>query len=177
MTVTRWLVIALAAAVLGSADPSRPVEVTAVARDGRINVSCVLAGVRLDELDEPIRAGLTTSITFDADLRRPLWWFDRTMASASVVASVRHDTLTGRYQLTRTIDGRTDDTLVTNDAGAARKFLAGFARLALFSTADLQPNVEYLVLVKVRTRPRVAWSFWPWESGAVSGSARFTFIP
>lgn len=177
MTASRLLAFVLALGVLGPGDPVKPVDVTAVARDGRVHVSCALAGTRLDELDEPIRAGLTTSITFEADLRRPLWWFDRAMASATVVASVQHDTLTGRYQLTRTIDGRNDDTLVTNDAEAARRFLASFARLALFSTADLQANVEYVVHVKVRTRPRVAWSFWPWDSGAVSGTARFTFIP
>lgn len=177
MTAGRLFAIVLCAASLEAADSPRAVDASAFARDGRVFVSCTLASARLDELAEPIRAGLTTSITYDVDLRRPVWWFDRTLASARVVASVQHDTLTGRYQLTRTIDGRNEDTLVTDDGDAAKKFLGTFSKLALFSSADLEANVEYAVHLKAHTRPRVAWSFWPWESGTASGTAKFTFLP
>jgi hypothetical protein len=93
------------------------------------------------------------------------------------VASVQHDTLTGRYQLTRTIDGRNEDTLVTDDQNAVKKFLTTFARLPLFSTVELEANVEYTVRLRVRTRPRVTWFVWPWEPSTATGTARFTFIP
>lgn len=177
MTTGRLLAFVLALVVLEPADPPRSSEVSAVARDGRVYVSCTFAANTLDELGEAIHAGLTTSITYDVDLRRPLWWFSRTLASATVVASVQHDTLTGRYQLTRTIDGRNEDTLVTDDQAAVKKFMTTFARLPLFSSADLEANVEYVVRLRVRTRPRVTWFLWPWETSAATGTARFTYIP
>ncbi|MCX6539724.1 MAG: DUF4390 domain-containing protein [Acidobacteria bacterium] len=177
MTSGRLLAIVLALLVLESADAPRSIDVSAVARDGRVYVSCTFAASTLDELGEAIHAGLTTSITYDVDLRRPLWWFDRTLASSTVVASVQHDTLTGRYQLTRTIDGRNEDTLVTDDQNAVKKFLTTFARLPLFSAVELEANVEYTVRLRVRTRPRVTWFVWPWEPSTATGTARFTFIP
>jgi hypothetical protein len=177
MTPGRLLAFVLALAVLDSADAPRNIDVSAVVRDGRVYVSCTFAATTLDELGEAIHAGLATSITYDVDLRRPLWWFDRTLASSAVVASVRHDTLTGRYELRRTIDGRNEDTQVTDDRMAVRKFLTAFTRLPLFSTAELEANVEYIVRLRVRTRPRVTWFVWPWESSTATGTTRFTFIP
>ncbi|MEI6670015.1 MAG: DUF4390 domain-containing protein [Acidobacteriota bacterium] len=167
----------LALAAVQGADAERSIEVSAVARGGRVYVSCAFAASTLDELGEAIHAGLATSITYDVELRRPVWWFDRTLASSSVVASVRHDTLTGRYQLTREIDGRNDDTQVTDDQDAVRKYLTTFAKLPLFTASDLEANVEYVVRLQVRTRPRVRWFVWPWEPSAATGSARFTYIP
>jgi len=177
MTTGRLLAFVLALLVLEPADAPRSSEVSAVARDGRVYVSCTFAASTLDELGEAIHAGLTTSITYDVDLRRPLWWFSRTLASATVVASVQHDTLTGRYQLTRTIDGRNEDTMVTDDQAAGKKFMTTFAKLPLFSSAELEANVEYVVRLRVRTRPRVTWFVWPWETSAATGTARFTYIP
>jgi len=177
MTAVRLVALVLCAATLEAADTPRAVEVSAMARDGRVYVSCAIAPGRLEGLGDPIRAGLTTSITYDVDLRRPMWWFERTVASAAVVASVQLDTLTGRYHLTRTVDGRNEATLVTDDGETVKKFLGVFSRLPLFSTADLEANVEYAVRLKARMRPRVAWSIWPGDSGSASGTARFTFIP
>jgi hypothetical protein len=177
MTAGRWVAIVLAFTVLESADAPRRIDVSAQARDGRVYVSCTFAAGTLDELGEAIHAGLTTSITYDVDLRRPLWWFSRTVASSTVVASVRHDMLTGRYQLTRTIDGRSEDALVTEDQNVVKKFLTTFGKLPLFSSADLEANVEYVVRLRIRTRPRVTWFVWPWESSTATGTARFTFIP
>jgi len=177
MTPGRLRAIVLALLVLESAEAPRSIDVSAVARDGRVYVSCTFAATTLDEFGDAIHAGLTTSLTYDVDLRRPLWWFSRTLASSTVVASVQHDTLTGRYQLTRTIDGRNEDTLVTDDQNAVKKFLTTFARLPLFSSAELEANVEYGVRLRVRTRPRVTWFVWPWEPSAATGTARFTFIP
>jgi len=177
MTRGRLSAIVLALALMESADAPRTIDVSAVARDGRVYVSCTFAATTLDELGEAIHAGLTTSITYDVDLRRPLWWFDRTLASSIVVASVRHDTLTGRYELRRTIDGRNEETLMTDDQKAVKKFMTTFAKLPLFSTADLEANVEYVVRLRVRTRPRVTWFVWPWEPSTATGSARFTYMP
>ena len=167
----------LAFAVAEAAGAPRGVEVSTSARDGRVLVSCTFEASETDDLDEAIHAGLTSSITYDVDLRRSVGWFERTLASASVAASVQHDTLTGRYQLTRAVDGRLEDTLVSEDLAVAKRFLTQFTWLPLFSTADLEPNVEYAVHVRVKTRPQKNWFFWPWDRTTASGTARFTFIP
>jgi hypothetical protein len=176
MTSLRVLAIVLAALAVEA--PSEGIAVTAVARDGRVYVSCALSPEVLAEVDEAIQSGLATTVTFEAELRRHVSvWFDRTLATATVAAAVQRDTLTGRYQLSRSVDGRLEDSRVTDDQTAMRRFVMAFDRLALFTAADLEPNTEYYVRVRVRTRPRVTWFFWPWDRPAATGIARFTFIP
>ena len=177
MTSRRLFAIVLAFALAEGLAPPRGVDVTTAARDGRVYVSCSFQANETDELDEAIHAGLTSSITYEVDLRRSVGFFERTLASATVAASVQHDTLTGRYQLTRAVDGRIEDTLVSEDLVVVKRFLTQFTKLPLFSTADLEPNVEYAVRVRVKTRPQKTWFFWPWDRTTASGLARFTFIP
>ena len=173
----RLFAIVLCAFVAGAGD-DRDVSVGAVARDGRVFVSSTVSDSLMRDLEEPIQAGLATTITYETDLRAEVGvWFDRTIASATVAASVQYDTLTRRYQLSRSVDGRLDDSKVSEDKADVKRFALGFDRLPLFSTADLEPNREYYVRVRVRTRPRVTFFFWPWGRDAASGTARFTFIP
>jgi hypothetical protein len=177
MMAGRLLAIVLCSFLAG-ADGGRGVEVGAVARDGRVYVSSTAADALMRDLDEAIQAGLATTITYEADLREEVGiWFDRTIASATVSATVQYDTLTRRYQLSRSVDGRLADSRVSEDKADVKRFALGFDRLPLFSTGELEPNAEYYVRVRVRTRPRVTFFFWPWGRDAASGVARFTFIP
>jgi hypothetical protein len=177
MMPIRLLAIVLSAFLFDAEAPGL-VDVGAVARDGRVYVSCTASDTLMSDLEEAIKAGLTSSITYEAELRRPVSiWFDRTIAAATVSASIQYDTLTRRYQLSRSVDGRLDDSKVSEDKGEVKRFVLSFDRLPLFSTGDLEPNVEYYVRVRVRTRPRVTFFFWPWGRDAASGFARFTFIP
>jgi len=173
----RLLAVVLCAALVG-ADAPRGVNVSVVSRDGHVYVSSTAADAVMADVEEAIQAGLTTTITYDSELRRPVSiWFDRTIGSATVSVSVQYDTLTRRYQLSRSVDGRLDDSKVSEDKSEVKRFVLRFDRLALFNTGDLEPNVEYYVRVRVRTRPRDAFFFWPWGRDAASGLARFTFIP
>jgi hypothetical protein len=177
MMSTRLLALVLGAFIL-EAGGSHDVDVSAVARDGRVYVSSTAAADLMGGLEEAIQAGLTASVTYDAELRRPVSiWFDRTISSTTVTASVQYDTLTRRYQLSRSVDGRLDDSRVSEDKADVGRFIMSFDRLPLFSTAELEPNVEYYVRVRISTRPRMTWFFWPWGRDAASGLARFTFIP
>jgi hypothetical protein len=178
MTASRLTVFVMLCALVDVAGASGDVRVATIARDGRVYVSCHLSDDLIVQLDGAIQAGLAATITYDVDLRRPVGiWFDRTIAAATVAISVQHDTLTGRYQLTRTIDGRVDDSRVLDNRAGVHAFITRFDRLPLFGTADLEANVEYDVRVRVRTRPRLSWFLWPWDRGLATGSARFTFIP
>jgi hypothetical protein len=174
---TRLLALVLGALMLDGGGAPR-VDVGAVARDGRVYVSSTVGDGLMDGLADVVQSGLTATITYEAELRRPVSiWFDRTIGTATVAASVQHDTLTRRYQLSRSVDGRLDDSKVSEDRADAERFIRGFDRLPLFSTADLEPNTEYYVRVRVRTRPRQTWFFLPWGRDAANGLARFTFIP
>jgi hypothetical protein len=173
----RLLALVVSAFVLEAGGP-RGVEVGAVARDGRVYVSSVISNDLVEELGDAIQSGLTTTFTYEVTLRRPVSiWFDHTIGEASVAVSVQHDTLTRRYQMSRSVDGRLDDSKVSEDKTDMKRFVTSFDRLPLFGTQDLEPNVEYYVRVRVRSRPRTAWFFWPWGRDAASGVARFTFIP
>jgi hypothetical protein len=177
MTSPRLLAVVLAVFMLEAGDP-RGVEVGVVVRDGRVYVSSTVKDGLMDELEGAIQSGLTATIAYEAELRRPVSvWFDRTVSAATVSASVQHDTLTRRYQLSRSVDGRLDDSRVSEDRDEVKRFVTTFDRLPLFSSADLEPNAEYYVRVRVRTRPRVTWFFLPWGRDTATGLARFTFIP
>ena len=168
----------LAGKRVSAAGGSDEISVRSVSRDGRVFVSFTLTAGFTDELRDAIRSGLPASITYDVFLRRgsPLW-FDRTIAHATVTASVRFDNLTRQHQLSRTIDGRGEEPRVTEDEAEVREWLTDFRLLPLFTSAGLQANAEYYVKVGARTRPRVnRFLFWPWEQEAATGYYRFTYV-
>ncbi|MGE5360935.1 MAG: DUF4390 domain-containing protein [Bacteroidales bacterium] len=164
--------------LFGSADD---IQVVSLTREGRVWVSFTHAKGMNAEVREALRAGLATSITYDVELRRLVpMWFDQTVATATVIATAQYDTLTRLYQLSRTVDGRTDASKVTGDEEIVRGWLtsSGSERLPLFQTAGLEPNAEYYIKVRARTRPRLNWFFFlPLDRGAATGYTYFTFIP
>lgn len=167
-------VVALFAGMSGEAGEA--IQVAPLVRDGRVLVSFRLDGGFTDEVRESIESGLETTISYEVALRRPVpGWFDKSLAEATVSATARYDNLTRLHQLSRTIDGRGEQPLVSEHREAVRAWMTEFDRLSLFSTAFLEPNREYYVRVRARTRPRFGWFFWPWDRGA-TGHATFTFI-
>jgi hypothetical protein len=166
-----------ASAPAAAADPDA-ITVRSLTKEGRVLVSFTLNSGLTDELRDAIRGGLPASITYDVSLRREsALWFDRTVARATVIASVRFDNLTRQHQLSRTIDGRGEEPRVTEDEDEVRAWLTDCKPTPLFSTASLEPNAEYYVRVGARMRPRVnRFLFWPWEQDAATGYHRFTFV-
>jgi len=161
----------------GSGDEDLPV--TSLAKDGHVYVSFSLVNGLTDELRRAIGSGLPATITYVVELRRPeTLWFDRTVASVTVTATVRFDNLTRQHQLVRTIDGRGEEPMVTEDENVVRRWLTEFDRLPLFNTAELEANAEYYVKVRAHARPRVnPVFFWPGgRGGKTCFTPRFTFI-
>ncbi len=161
-----------------SAADHQTLLVMSLAKDGRVLVSFTLTDGFTSELQAAIRSGLSATITYEIELRRGgTLWFDRTIATSIVTASARYDNLTRQHQLSRTVDGRGEEPRLTEDEAQVREWMTVFKQLPLFSTRQLEPNAEYYVRVRARTRPRVNWLlFWPWEPGAPTGEARFTLI-
>ncbi len=161
---------------LGAAPPK--VQVVPLPRDGELLVSFTLAEALTDDIRTAIQSGLLIKFVYTVDLRRSAAaWFDRTISSVVVIASVKYDTLTRRYQVSHLIDGRTEwvDTMDREDA-AWTALTSDFARMSLFHGVALEPNAEYYVRVSARTTPRNATFLWPWAAADAVGFAKFTFV-
>jgi hypothetical protein len=163
-------------ALLMAADSVPDLSVTPIARDGQVLVSFDMTDGLTPDVRDAIQSGLPTTFSYDLELRRGASWFDWSIASITVTATVRFDNLTRRYQMSRSVDGRVEDARPTEDLDAVRTWMTHFERIPLSATASLEANSEYAVRVRARTRPRNSWFVWPW-SGTVLGNAKFTFIP
>ena len=169
-----------AAVLLGTvgvraADPAPDISVTPITRDGQVVVSFDMTDAFTPEVRDAIQSGLSTTFSYDVELRRGGGLFDRTVASLTISATVRFDNLTRRYQMSRTVDGRVEDARSTEDQAAVRAWMTHVERVPLLATASLEANGEYSVRVHAHTRPHNTWFFWPW-GGALFGQAKFTFI-
>src|SRR5688572_3282089 len=157
---------------------SQTLQVVPLPRDGEVLVSFKLEETLTEEIRQKIQSGLTIKFVYKVDLRRSsAVWFDRTIASAVVGATVRYDTLTRLYHVSRTRDGRTEwaDTTAREEL-AWSTLTRDFARLSLFRGASLEPNAEYYVQVRANASPRNAAFVWPWQGDDAMGFAKFTFI-
>jgi hypothetical protein len=129
-----------------------------------------------DEVRAAISSGLRTTFTYEVELRMLVpAWVDRTIASFVVSVSDQYDNLTRRHTLSRMIDGRVEQASVTEDEVVAKHWLTSFSRLPLIRTSKLDQSRDYYVRVRGRIRPHGA-SVLGWTS-AVSGQAKFTFVP
>jgi hypothetical protein len=150
-------------------------RVTPLVRDDRLLISFELSGGLPEELRPAIEGGLRTTFVYLVELKLEVpVWVDPTIGSAVVAHSVQFDTLWRRYQLVRTVDGRVDAAEVTDDPARVERWLTTLDRLPLFPTRLLEPNRDYYVRIRLRTRPPTAFP-WPWASGP-SGQAKFTFV-
>lgn len=152
-------------------------RIVPLVRDDKVLVSFDLGDGFTDEVRAAIKSGLQTTFTYTVDLQSqaPLW-LDRTMASVVLTTSVHYDNLTRRYTVVRTLDGRTEDTRVTEDDAVVKQWMTSVEKVALFQTRILEPNREYYVRVRAQVRPQSAGIPWPWKGGR-SSQGKFTFIP
>jgi hypothetical protein len=167
------MIVALTGVVGRAAEALRIVPISA---DDKVVVSVELADAYTDEVRQAIASGLRTTFTYTIDLRMLVpGWVDRTVSSSTVSLSDQYDNLTRRHTLSRVVDGRTDDTLVTEDDATVRQWLTTLTRLPLVRTTRLDPGRDYYVRISAQARPR-GGSLLGFAS-AVTGQAKFTFIP
>ena len=153
-------------------------QIAPLARDGDVLVSFKLAQEPTEEIRSAIHSGLTVSLVYKVDLKRSsAGWFDRTLASTVVTATVRFDNLTRRYAVTRMIDGRMDRADNLDREEAVWAWLTNqFEKLPLFRSLELENNGEYYVRVRAHSTPRNMAFVWPWQADDVVGLAKFTFL-
>jgi hypothetical protein len=166
------LLLVLTAGV--AADES--LRIVPVVHDKQVVVTLQMADAYTDEIRDTISSGLRTTFTYDLQLRMLVGgWVDRTVATAVVTVSDQYDNLTRRHTLSRVVDGRTDESVVTEDEAVVRQWLTTLSRLPLCETTKLERNREYYVRVTARKRPQRSFPFA--FANAVTGQAKFTFIP
>src|SRR5438128_10228363 len=100
--VTGLVLLALVLLVGGPAHAEQNMQVTPLARDGRVLVTFRLSDAFNEDIRTAIHSGLTITFVYDVELRRGTsMWVDRTIAQATVMATVRFDNLTRRSDVTR----------------------------------------------------------------------------
>ncbi len=178
MRRTVWVgTIALAFALAASAVlRAESFHIQPIVRESTVVVSFELADAYTDEVRAAIGSGLRTTFTYDVELRMVVpMWVDRTIASSVVSISDQYDNLTRRHTLQRTIDGRVEEAIVTDDESVVREWLTKADRVPLCATTKLDSNRDYYVRISARARPRGS-SLIGWAS-AITGQTKFTFIP
>jgi hypothetical protein len=168
--------LALSIAIGTVVAAAETLRIVPIASDDTVVVSVELADAYNNDIRQAISSGLRTQFTYDIELRMVVpTWVDRTIATTVVNISDQYDNLTRRHSLSRTIDGRVQDALTTEDDAVARQWLTTLTRLPLCETAKLDPHRDYYVRINARARP-YGNSIIGWAS-AVTGQAKFTFIP
>jgi Domain of unknown function (DUF4390) len=155
---------------------AQTVQITPLPKDGRILVTLRMTDVFTDDVRAAMHSGLRITFVYDIELKRSTaLWVDRTLATATVTATIEYDNLTQRYLATRREDGRMDKVETLEREEAARAWLTEFDKLPLFNSGTLEGNSEYYLRVRAHTIPRNASFVWPWEGG-IAGLAKFTFL-
>jgi hypothetical protein len=164
---------ALAAAVVQAAETLR---VKPIIHPDQVLVSFEVVDGYNNDVRDAIASGLRTTFSYQVELRTVArMWLDRTIATSVVGTSDRYDNLTRRHTLVRTVDGRIEASVVTEDEDVVRRWLTSLDRFTLCDTSKLDPNREYYVRISASVLPNHT-SVYGWAS-AIIGQAKFTFIP
>jgi hypothetical protein len=151
-------------------------RIVPLVREDRVLVTFELADGFTDEVRAAIRSGLKTTFTYTVELRLEVpAWVDRTIATTVVANSVEYDNLTRLHNVVRVLDGKVENTQITDNEAIVQQLMTSFQRLPLFRTSVLEPNREYYVRISATARPSNGAFLWPWGSGT-SGQAKFTFV-
>ena len=171
-TFAVWAVLLLFAAA--TVRSQETLKITPFISDNHVVVSFELDDAYSDAVREAIASGLRTTFTYELELRTPAW-IDRTLGTTIVATTDQYDNLTRRHTLTRTVDGRVEGALVTEDDTVVKAWLTKWNRVPVADTARLDPARDYYVRVTTRARP-LGGSFLGLTK-TITARAKFTFVP
>jgi len=167
-----WLVLMLLGVTPVLAQES--LHITPLTYNNHVVVSFELNDAYNDAVREAIASGLRTTFTYTLELRTP-GWVDRTVGTTVVATTDQYDNLTRRHTLTRTVDGRVEDVLVTEDDAVVKTWLTKWSRVPVADIATLDPSRDYYVRVTTRSRPLGGSLLGLTKT--TTGQVKFTFIP
>jgi Domain of unknown function (DUF4390) len=169
---TAWsaLLLLTAATVLAQG----ALRISTLTHNNRVVVSFELNDAYDEGVRDAIASGLRTSFTYTLELRTPAW-IDRTIGTTIVTTTDQYDNLTRRHTLTRTVDGRVDEVLVTEDDAVVKTWLTKLSRVPVADVSQLDPARDYYVRVTTRSRPLGGSLLGLTKT--ITGQVKFTFIP
>jgi len=163
--------------MLLAAAPARSQEslrITPLTYNNHVVVSFELNDAYNEAVREAIASGLRTTFTYTLELRTP-GWVDRVVGTTVVATTDQYDNLTRRHTLTRTVDGRVENVLVTEDDTVVKTWLTKWSRVPVADTAKLDATRDYYVRVSTRTRPLGGSLLGVTKT--ITGQVKFTFVP
>ena len=144
--------------------------------DGQVLVSFEVEDGYTDDVRDAIASGLRTTFSYNVELKmHATMWVDPVVATSVVTVSDRYDNLTRRHALTRTVDGREQDSITTENEATVRQWLTTLDKLPICRTTRLEANRDYYVRISARVIPDHT-SMLGWTS-AIVGRTPFTFVP
>ena len=178
--IARWVGAAVFLAVIAAdvvAQGTPDIRVTPLAAEGRLDVSFAAGAALGPDARAMVESGLLVTLSFAIDLKRPATgWWDRTVVSTVVSSTIKLDTLTGTYHVSRLQQGHGAWSERTREFAEARDWATSFERVPLADGEGLDPNAEYYIEVRMSASPRRTFSLWPFGSDGPTGRAAFTFI-
>jgi hypothetical protein len=171
-----FLALLLATGVARPAWTEETLRIVPIVRDNKVLVSFELNDAFTPAVHEAIASGLRTTFSYELELRTVVpGWIDRTIARTVVTTTDQYDNLTRRHALTRTVDGRIEDSLTTDDESVVKLWLTKWTRVPVTDTSKLDPARDYYVQITTRARPFGGSLLGLTKS--ITGSAKFTFVP
>jgi hypothetical protein len=175
VTIRRMLMCSLLILLTTAAPRAQEtLRITPFISDGRVVVSFELNDAYNASVREAIASGLRTTFSYELELRTPAW-IDRTIATTLVATTDQYDNLTRRHTLTRTVDGRVEEVMVTEDDAVVRTWLTKWVRVPVADTARLDPARDYYVRVTTRAKPLGGSLLGLTKT--ITGQVKFTFVP
>jgi len=160
------LVAVGAATLLAAAD----VRITPVVAEDRVYANFAASAAFSGQVREAVQSGLPVTLTYVAELRRSsTLWFDETVAAATVASTVKFDTLTGAYQVSKLRETTVQWAQQTQIEAEMRLWVTEFERVLLGETSRLKTSGEYYVHVRARDSLPRGFSLWPWGRAEMSG--------
>lgn len=167
------LVVNGAAVVLAAGD----VRITPVVAEDRVFANFAAPGAFSDDVRAAVQSGLPVTISYVTELRRnSSLWFDETIASTEVASSVKFDTLTGVYQVSKSRNGTVHWSETTVKEDEMRLWVTEFERVLLTDTSRLRNTGDYYVRVRARDNLPRGFSLWPWGRSDTSGRVELPVI-
>ena len=165
--------VVLWAAVLLAAD----VRITPVVAEDHVYANFAASAAFSGDVRTAVQSGLPVTLTYVAEVRRAsALWFDQTVAATTVASSVKFDTLTGAYQVSKLREGAVQWAQQTQKEDEMKLWVTEFERVPLTVASRLKASSEYYVRVRARDSLPRGFSLWPFGRGETSGRVELPVV-
>ena len=153
------------------------VRITPVVAEDRVYANFAVSGAFSENVRTAVKGGLPVTLTYVAEVRRASsLWFDQTVAATTVASSVKLDTLTGAYQVSKLRDAKVHWAQQTQKEDEMRLWVTEFERVPLTEASRLNATSEYYVRVRARDSLPRGFSLWPWGRTEMTGRVELPVI-